>query len=115
MMAYAMTYKGVSFPCFTYSYRNTAFSQSKLTFSKCYFIIIGQTRERESVFDMITYPNLRLGIDFLGVFIMELLNYVYTLRLIRTIWYPGECDLVVPPRKYGVILSRIHFVTFVRI
>ena len=27
-----------TFPCFPYSYRNTAFSQSKLTFSKCYFI-----------------------------------------------------------------------------
>ena len=26
------------FPCFPYSYRNTASSQSKLTFSKCYFI-----------------------------------------------------------------------------
>ena len=28
-----------TFPCFPYSYRNTAFNQSKLTFSKCYFII----------------------------------------------------------------------------
>ena len=28
-----------TFPCFPYSYRNTAFSQSKLTFSKRYFII----------------------------------------------------------------------------
>ena len=27
-----------TFPCFPYSYRNTAFSQSILTFSKCYFI-----------------------------------------------------------------------------
>ena len=27
-----------TFLCFTYSYRNTAFNQSKLTFSKCYFI-----------------------------------------------------------------------------
>ena len=27
-----------TFPCFPYSYRNTAFSQSKLAFSKCYFI-----------------------------------------------------------------------------
>ena len=27
-----------TFQCFTYSYRNTAFSQAKLTFSKCYFI-----------------------------------------------------------------------------
>ena len=26
-----------TFPCFVHSYRNTAFSQSKLTFSKCYF------------------------------------------------------------------------------
>ena len=26
------------FPCFPYSYRNTAFNQSKLTFSKWYFI-----------------------------------------------------------------------------
>ena len=29
---------GWTFPCFPYSYRNTAFSQSKLAFSKCYFI-----------------------------------------------------------------------------
>ena len=27
-----------TFPCFPCSYRNTAFSQSKLTFSKCHFI-----------------------------------------------------------------------------
>ena len=27
-----------TFPCFPYSYRNTAFSQSILAFSKCYFI-----------------------------------------------------------------------------
>ena len=33
MMAYF-----VIFPCFPYSYKNTAFSQSKLAFSKCYFI-----------------------------------------------------------------------------
>ena len=26
-----------TFPCFPYSYRNTVFNQSKLTFSKCYF------------------------------------------------------------------------------
>ena len=29
-----------TFPCFPYRYRNTAFSQSKLTFSKCYFIFV---------------------------------------------------------------------------
>ena len=29
----------MAYPCFPYSYRNTAFSQSKLTFSKCYLII----------------------------------------------------------------------------
>ena len=28
-----------TFPCFPYSYRNTAFNQSKVAFSKCYFII----------------------------------------------------------------------------
>ena len=65
-----------------------------------------RSNTRENVFDMITYPNLHLGTDFLGVFIVELL---------RLYSYPGECDLVVHPRKYGVILSRMHFVTFVRI
>ena len=34
-MAYAMAW---TFSCFPYSYKNTDFSQSKLTFSKCYFI-----------------------------------------------------------------------------
>ena len=38
MMAYAMTYNGVIFPWFPPSYSNTTFSQSKLTFLKCYFI-----------------------------------------------------------------------------
>ena len=31
-----------TFPCFSYSYRNMAFNQSKLAFSKCYFINIWQ-------------------------------------------------------------------------
>ena len=35
-----MAYNGVNLNFFPYSYRNKAFSQSKLTFSKCYFIII---------------------------------------------------------------------------
>ena len=38
MMAYAMAYNGMNFPCFPYSCSNTAFSQAKLIFSKCYFI-----------------------------------------------------------------------------
>ena len=29
--------------------------------------------------------------------------------------YPDECDLMVNPRKYIVIFSQMHFVTFVRI
>ena len=41
--------------------------------------------------------------------------YVYTLRSIGPISYPNECDLIVNPRKYSVIFSRMHFVTFVRI
>ena len=45
----------------------------------------------------------------------ELKLYVYTLRLIGPISYPGECDLMVQPQKYRVIFSRMHFVTFVRI
>ena len=36
MMAYAMGIIACTFPCFTYSYRNTVFSQSKVTFSKCF-------------------------------------------------------------------------------
>ena len=43
------------------------------------------------------------------------ISYVYTLRLIGPISYPDECDLMVNPRKYIVIFSRMHFVTFVRI
>ena len=43
------------------------------------------------------------------------LSYVYTLRLIGPISYPGECDLMVNPQKYIVIFSRMHLVTFVRI
>ena len=43
------------------------------------------------------------------------LSYVYTLRLIGPISYLGECDLMVYPRKYILIFSRIYFVTFVRI
>ena len=39
------------------------------------------------------------------------LNYVYTLRFIGPISYPGECDLMVNVRKYSVIFSRMHFVT----
>ena len=30
---------------------------------------------------------------------------IYTLRLIGSISYPGECDLMVQPRKYSVIFS----------
>ena len=41
------------------------------------------------------------------------LSCVYTLRLIGPISYPGECDLMVHPRKYSVIFSRMHFVTVV--
>ena len=43
------------------------------------------------------------------------LRCVYTLRLIGPISYPDECDLMVNPRKYIVMCSRMHFVTFVRI
>ena len=46
---------------------------------------------------------------------IEHLRYVYTLRLIGPISYPGECDLMVQLRKYSVIFSRMHFVTVVRI
>ena len=34
----------------------------------------------------------------------------YTLRLIGTISYPGECNLIVHPRKYSVIF-RVYFLT----
>ena len=41
MMAYSMAYNGVTLSMFFMQlHRNRAFSQSKLTFSKCYFIII---------------------------------------------------------------------------
>ena len=33
------------------------------------------------------------------------LGYVYTLRLIGSISFSGECDLMVHPRKYIVIFS----------
>ena len=55
---------------------------------------------------------------FFIVYVLNLeanLRYVYTLRLIGPISYPGGCDLMVHPRKYNVIFSRMHFVTFVRI
>ena len=42
-----------------------------------------------------------------------ILSYVYTLRLIRPISCPGECDLMVHRRKYSVIFSRNYFVTYV--
>ena len=41
------------------------------------------------------------------------LGCVYTLRLIRQISYPGECDVTVHPRKYSVVFLRMYFVTFV--
>ena len=41
-----------TFPCFPYSFRNTAFNQSKLTFSKCYFINIIITARVENLFKM---------------------------------------------------------------
>ena len=41
------------------------------------------------------------------------LRYVYPLRLIGPISYPGECDLRVHTQKYSGIFSRMHFVTFV--
>ena len=43
------------------------------------------------------------------------LRCVYTLRFVGPISYPDECDLMVNPRKYIVMCSRMHFVTFVRI
>ena len=36
------------------------------------------------------------------------LSYVYTLRLIGPISYPGKWDLMIHPRKHSVIFSRIH-------
>ena len=36
-------------------------------------------------------------------------RYVYTLRLIWPISYPGECDLMVHPQKHSVIFSRMSF------
>ena len=38
---------------------------------------------------------------------MARLSYLYTLRLIGPISYPGECDLMVHPRKHIVIFSRV--------
>ena len=38
---------------------------------------------------------------------------IHTLWLLGSILYPGECDLTVYPRKYSVIFSRMHFVTFI--
>ena len=35
-------------------------------------------------------------------------SYVYSLRLIGPISYPGECDLMVHQQKYPVIFSQMH-------
>ena len=43
----------------------------------------------------------------------SLLKTALTMRLIGPISYPGECDLIVHPRKYSVIFSRIHSMNFV--
>ena len=46
---------------------------------------------------------------FFIVYVLNLeanLRYVYTLRLIGPISYPGGCDSIVHPRKYSVIFSR---------
>ena len=59
--------------------------------------------------------DLSLDWDFQIQKLKYVLSYIYTLRLIRPISYPGECDLIVHPQKYIVIFSQMHFVTFVRI
>ena len=46
---------------------------------------------------------------------IEQISYVFTMRLIGPISYPGECDLMVCPRKHIVIFSRMHLLTFVRV
>ena len=51
-MAYAMAW---TFSCFPYSYKNTDFSQSKLTFSKCYFIY--NFWNKLDLLDFITWMN----------------------------------------------------------
>ena len=40
--------------------------------------------------------------------LMQPLSYVYTLRLIGPISYPGKCDLMIHTRKHSVIFSRMH-------
>ena len=50
--------------------------------------------------------------EFLSAFslmLSKLLSFVYALRLIGPISYYGECDLMVYPRKYSIIFSRMPF------
>ena len=64
---------------------------------------------------LLAYSGVRVVKLCLALLFGLRLSYVYTLRLIGPISYPDECDLMVHPRKYIVIFSRMHFVTFVRI
>ena len=82
MMAYAMEYNGA---CFPYSYRNTVFRQSKLTFSKCYFFQTPHnphlpTLREKAILLCRMMPNYekRFPEDFeLHAQYLELINYVY--------------------------------------
>ena len=47
--------------------------------------------------------RVRLQVGYRGRLHIIVLRYVYTLRLIGPISYPGECDLMVHTRKYSVI------------
>ena len=62
----------------------------------CVFVCIRATR---IVRDWLTYVAN----------VQKLLKYVYTLRLIGSISYPGECDLMVHSRKHIVIFSQMAF------
>ena len=44
---------------------------------------------------------------------LETLDFTIHIGSTPTFLYRGECDLMVHLRKYSVIFSRMHFVTFV--
>ena len=74
------------------------------TFSNCFCINFQTWRESSKHFpvnEKISRKSLKLRL--------------HALRLIGPILYPGECDLMVHPRKHIVIFSRMHFATFVRV
>ena len=74
-----------TFPCFLYSYRNTAFSQSKLTFSKCYFIIYTQIILACSVLEVINQTRSTVVIGLLWIFKISIVSLKQCLHYFKTI------------------------------